>query len=343
MSVSGGWRSNCSLGDLAEWLSDKRNIVLLTHAKPDGDALGSTLALARVLNRREGVTARCWYWGPMLGWMEEIIGDTPAFHLEKDPLPDDPDAVVILDTGTWVQVAEAREWIEAHHDVAAVVDHHLQGEDDVAPRRLVEPSAGAVCEPAAELCRVLLGVDRVGEVPADVADALYMGVGSDTGWFRYSNVSPRTLHLAGELIEAGARHTRLFEMVEQRHRAERLGLMSRALASLEVHHGGRAVVMTLRISDYSETGAVPGESTGFAEVPLSVEGVMVVAVLIESDRFGPDVKMTKLSLRSKDGPGEVDVNVVAQRFGGGGHARASGAKIPMELGEAKRAVIEALA
>lgn len=338
------WSSNCTLAELADWLANKGRVVIFTHAKPDGDALGSSLALMRALNiaANRPDRARSWYWGPMLPWTEPIIGDTPVARLDDAPLPDDPDAVVILDTGTWIQVAEVRPWLEQHHDIAAVVDHHLQGDEDVARFRVIDSTAAAVCESAADLCRMVLGLDSCSRLPREVAEPLYLGLATDTGWFRYANVTPATLRLAAQLIEAGTDHARLYEVSEQTDRPARLKLLARALDSMQLLDDGRVALLALTLRDFAECDATSGESSSFAEEPLSIASVRVVASLIESDRFGDGKPMTKLSLRSKPGPDAVDVNLVAQQFGGGGHARAAGAKINAPLDEARRRVIEAL-
>lgn len=349
---SGGrWGTTTTLEELARWLSGCSRVVVLTHSKPDGDAAGATLALARALRhaaaRRggSGDPATVWYDGPTPVWLNELAGDTPVRVTEADdtPHPGEADAIVIVDTGSWSQLDRFRAWLHPRREKAAVIDHHLQGDADVAPRRVVDTGAAAVCEPVAELCRLLLGLGSAAELPRDVAEPLYLGLATDTGWFKFSNVSASAHRLAADLLDAGADHSWLYTSTEQQDRAARICLMARALSSLELHHGGRAALMTLTRKDFDECGAGPGDSSGFAEIPASIASVRVVAMLTEAEPSRGSGPMTKVSMRSKGDPDGVDVNDVTRKLGGGGHARAAGVRLNCSLSEAKRKILEALA
>lgn len=352
MTTTAQWASNTTITDIAAWLRDQRAVVVLTHAKPDGDALGSTLALARALNRLSGTSgassvAECWYAGPMPRWASSVTGETKVRVIEQgQPVPGalDPSAVVITDTGAWTQLDAYADWVRPRRERACVIDHHLNGDADTADRRLIETSAAAVCQPIARLCVELLGLSSAAELPEDIAEPLYLGLATDTGWFRHSNVTPEVFALAGELLAAGINHGRLHETIEMRERAARLRLMARALATLEIHEDKDAATMCLTKRDFDECGAAPGESGGFVDIPRSVESVRVCAVLTEQDT--PEGVLTKFSLRSKsepwNGKDPVDVAQVARTIGGGGHARAAGARILAPLDEAKRRLLEAL-
>jgi bifunctional oligoribonuclease and PAP phosphatase NrnA len=350
------WASNMTLEELALWLRQRKRVVVLTHVKPDGDAVGSTMAVARALNMQKGAPcapgwprATPWYWGPLPDWMKEVAGSTAYRHIseadraDRDPAPD-PDAVLILDTGAWSQLHEVREWILERHEFAAILDHHQQGDPDVAPRRLIVTSAAAVCEPAAELCRLILGLERVEDLPREIAEALYLGICTDTGWFRHSNVTPAVMRLAAGLLEAGVNHSAVFETVTQQDRISRLRLMTRALESLEMHKNDRVALMTLRLSDFHETRAAPIDSGGFSDLAMAVGTVDVCAVLTEAfiADGSADGHITKVSLRSKNRAGSPDVNEIARKLGGGGHVRAAGAKVPADLETTRKMLLEAL-
>jgi phosphoesterase RecJ-like protein len=343
------WGSNTDIAGLASWLAGCKRVVVLTHVKPDGDAIGSTMAVTRALNlaaKRE--VAIPWYWGPLPDWMKDIAGKTP-YRVVSEASPahhdhrEDPDAVIILDTGSWSQLHEVREWLLDRHAIAGVMDHHRQGNADVAPRRVVLPEAAAVCEPAAELCRLLLRLPSTAALPKEVAEPLYLGMATDTGWFQHSNVSPASLRLAADLLQAGAPHARLYELIEQRDRVSRLRLLARALNSLEMHQNDRVAMMTLTLKDFEDCHAAPTDSAGFSELCLACEAVKVSVVLTEA--FRTEVgggHITKVSFRAKSGPGGVNVAAIAEKLGGGGHIPAAGAKVPLPLAQAKQKVIEAL-
>jgi phosphoesterase RecJ-like protein len=343
------WKTNTSIAELAAFLRGKRRIIVLTHVKPDGDAVGSTMALVRALNKPQpwvsGQRARAWYFGPQAPWMRALAGDTPHLVLnEKGPPADEaPDAVVILDTGSWAQLEAVQDWLRQHHNIASIVDHHIQGDPEVAPRLHIDTAAAAVCQPVTKLCCEILNVSEPSKLPADVAEALYLGLATDTGWFRHSNVSHPVMSLAGELLDAGADHVRLYQIVEQQETPSRLRLLSRALASLELLDRDRLAVMTITKRDFAETGAQPGDSGGFVDFGQAIPTVQVTCLLTEASptEFGqPSANgpLTKVSLRSKASEPAVDVNVVAKALGGGGHVRAAGARTLMSIDQTKAAV-----
>lgn len=354
--MSHAWASTTTIADLGSWLRERRRVVVLTHLKPDGDAIGSTIAVTRAINQAAAArgtvlepTATPWYAGPMPDWAGEIIGPTDHRVLTQAERPDhdrreDPDGVLVIDTGAWTQLHEVREWLLPRREIAAIIDHHRQGDADVADRRVIQTSAAAACEPCAELCCVLLGASSPARLPVEIATPLYLGLATDTGWFRHSNVSPAVMRLAASLLEAGVDHSSLYEAVEQRDRPSRLRLMARALASMKFHQRERIAVMTLTLPDFHECNAAPTDSSGFAELALSAAPVQVSVLITEAfvaDR-DPAGSVTKVSLRSKNGPASMDVNEVARKLGGGGHIRAAGAKVHANLAETTRRLVEAL-
>jgi phosphoesterase RecJ-like protein len=227
--------------------------------------------------------------------------------------------------------------------VCAILDHHRQGDPEVAPRRVVEMGAAAVCEPAAELCRLLLRKQAVKQLPVEIAEPLYLGLATDTGWFKHSNVTPAAMRTAADLLEAGVNHSTLFELIEQRDRPARLRLMARALANLEFHKNDSVALMTLRQSDFHASHAAPTDSGGFVELGLGVGSVKVSALLTEAFVQTGGAVITKVSMRSKSGADSPDVNEVARKLGGGGHVRAAGAKVSADLETTRTMVLGALA
>lgn len=348
------WSTNTTIEELARWLTAMRSVVVITHHKPDGDALGSTIALARALNIAAGGTAagfsgvasraEAWYAGPMPGWWHAVAKDTKSRHLDEHnppPASFEPDAVVVLDTGAWSQLGDYRPWLDERREKTALIDHHLNGDAEVASRRVIDTSAAAACQIAAGLCARLLRVESAARLPVEVAEPLYLGLATDTGWFRHSNVRPSVMRLAADLLETGVQHERLYELTEQRERPARLHLLARALATLEMTDDGFALVC-LRQGDFEKSGASPGDSGGFLDIIKTVDSVRVGVLLTELHPAGEGV-VTKVSMRSKGGAGMVDVNRVSQRLGGGGHAQAAGARmVGTGLEEAKALVLDAL-
>jgi bifunctional oligoribonuclease and PAP phosphatase NrnA len=350
-SVTGKWESTATAGELAGVMRQARRAVVVTHAKPDGDAAGSTLAVARTLQRLR-VDTEVWYVGPSPRWLAEFADPTPVrlFEPGKPCTPADgrdwdnptPDLVVIVDTGSWSQLAELRPWLAERTRQTVVIDHHVQGDAEVSPRRLIRTSAASCTEVLGPVCCALLERGSAAGLPEDVAEALYLGLATDTGWFRYASVRPPTLRLAADLLEAGVNHTRLFRMIEQQDSAPRWKLLGRSLSSLELFAGGTVAVQSLSAKDFAECHAEQGDTGGFADMVLAVESVRVSCVLTEVHSRPGEASATKISCRSKPGENAVDVNAALKTLGGGGHVLAAGAKVAMALPEAKAAALKAL-
>lgn len=343
MSDTTAYASNATLAEIAQRLLAAPRVAVLTHAKPDGDALGSSLALTRALLKK-GVQACPVYLGPWSPRFNPLIGATPVIHeragcWEEEPLAHTPMAAVV-DTGSWAQLGEARRWLEPRSPASVLIDHHSHGDAGVAGTRCIDPRSASACEMVAELCRLLLGLRSCAEFPTDIAQPLYLGAATDTGWFRYSNTRPATFRLAADLLDAGVDHAALYRLVEQNESPRRLMLVRRSLESLEMLEGGRVALMTLSLGDITQMGATLDELGGLYDLPQSVGSVRVVAMLTETEPG-----LTKVSFRSKPpAPGEplIDVNRAAQTLGGGGHVHAAGAKMRGTLEQARQRTLEAL-
>ncbi len=358
MSDAVPWSSNISLREIAAGLRTQKRVAVLTHAKADGDAVGSVMAVVRTL-RTLGVEAKGVFPAPWFARFEPFVGETPAVRLPEgdaasaalkaDAIVGGADRVLIVDTGSWAQVGDARAWLEPLSERAIVVDHHPSGNGEIASKRLIRTDAAAACEIVAELCCLLLGVDHASALPKDIAEPLFLGLATDTGWFRYSNTRPGTLRMAAELIEAGVDHSRVLAISEQSDKPARLRIVAKAMESLELLSNDRVAIISISNADLQSAGADLDDAGGLTDLPQTVATVRAVAVLTEAEPG-----LTKVSLRSKPPlpgvPGAeklVDVNAVAKKFGGGGHVHAAGAKIRAPLADAKRrigaALVEALA
>ena len=338
-----GWESNAGVADVVASLRAARRIALFTHLKPDGDAVGSTLALARALVRM-GKVATPVYLEPWSARFDAIVGATDVIHeragWEEDARVRDADLVLVCDTGSWGQIAGARAFVEARRDRVVIIDHHAHGDGEMAAMRLIDTVAAAACEIAAKVCCGLLGVEAV-RMPVDVGEALYLGISTDTGWFRYSNTTRATMMLAADLIAAGVRANELYQAVEQSDTEGRVRLIGRAVEGMEILDDGAMALMTVRQKDLRECGASLDEAGGLTDLPQMIGSGRGVAVLIEQEDG-----TTKISLRSKaEAPGMtdvVDVNKAAQTLGGGGHKHAAGARLDVGVDAARGRVLAAI-
>jgi bifunctional oligoribonuclease and PAP phosphatase NrnA len=340
----GKWTSNASAREMAESLRGAKRAVVLTHAKPDGDAIGSSVAIARAMSTG-GTKVEAWYVGPCPRWTKEMAAGIPVREFKPGEglsgvEQEEFDAVVVVDTGSWTQLAEAKSFLQARRERVFLFDHHLHGDAEVSDRRLIMTAAASCTQVLAPVCAELVGAATAAKLPLTIAEPLFLGLATDTGWLRFSNVSPATLRLAADLIEAGVDHTKLYRLIEQQDHAARWQLFGRALRTLHVHGGGRIATMLLTLKDFDETGATANDTSGFADMVLTIASVELSAVLVETANSGGP--LTKISLRSKPGAHAIDVNELASRLGGGGHARAAGAKIHQAPADAVKTLVEAV-
>lgn len=324
-----------SYDELIDRLTGCRRVLLTTHVRPDGDALGSVAALAVSL-RRMSIDADLLLLSHLPSKYRFVFDDAGLSHCDAErewPAAIDPsryDAILVCDTGTWSQLPGLKERIGEHPVQTLVLDHHLT-QEDWADLRVVDASAAATGEMVLTLLR-RWGVP----IDATIASALFVAIATDTGWFQFSNTAPRTLRAAADLMETGIDTDRLYQACYQNERSARLRLQSIAMRSLELLHEERVAVMTLTRSGFAEAQAAVTDTENLVNIPLQVRSVEVSALICEDASNGT----TRLSLRSKGG---VNCAELAGVFGGGGHARAAGAKFHLPADAVRQRLLEALA
>jgi phosphoesterase RecJ-like protein len=312
--------------EIAARLDEAQHIVLCTHVNPDGDGLGSMLALARSA-RATGREARVVVAGDVPRKYRFLFdGETTLPVEELSASADWADLIVVVDTTATEQLGEMVAPLQGRPGKLAVIDHHAQG-GQLSPVQWVDPSAAAAGLLVGDLLEELdWPVDR------DVARCLTVAVVSDTGWMHFSNTDPRVLRAVAGWVEKGVQPDVLYDRLFQRDRVERLRLMARVIDSLELFHHSRLAVMVLRQEDFVQTGARREETENLINEALRVETVDVAIMLTETP------EQVRVSLRSRC---DVDVSAIAAKFGGGGHARAAGLKSDRPLDELRADLIRA--
>jgi phosphoesterase RecJ-like protein len=311
-----------------ELVGRHRRFLLTTHIRPDGDGLGSILALGEVLER-QGKEVRLVIastFPPRYDFLD------PQRRIEQFQKPGDPwratDAVLVLDTGTWGQLGDFGPFLKTLPAARLVVDHHLT-QDNLGGPALVDTSAEATGRLVFEAITALGA-----PLSETIANRLFVALALDTGWFRHSNTTDRTFVLASELVRAGARPTELYEHLFEQNSLPRLKLIGLFLDRLQVLEGGRVAYSEIHRSDYQLTGALPQDTEDLINYTRSLAGVEVGVFFMEQPRGG-----VKVSFRSR---ARVDVARLAQRFGGGGHRLAAGAIVEATLEETRQRVLQAV-
>ncbi|MBX3372484.1 MAG: DHH family phosphoesterase [Phycisphaeraceae bacterium] len=321
--------------EMATAIDAASQVAIFTHARPDGDAVGAAAAIARRIRRRGG-NATIWLAGGMAGAIERFARRAGYRDLAHGaPAPDDFRCAVVVDTGAWSQVAEAGALLRGREESTLIIDHHAHG-DPVGTRRLVDIDCASTTQ-------VILHMGDVAgwDLDRESAEAIFLGLATDTGWFRFANAGVRVYADAARLLALGVDKARLYREVEETHPIERLRLEAKALASLRLELGGRLAIQCLSGADFDDAAGGSEMLAGVVNHPLVAEPVQVAALLVERQ---PSV--VKVSLRSKiaaDGGPALDVNAVAGRLGGGGHRQAAGVTLHMGLEAAAQAICAAVA
>lgn len=297
--------------------------LITAHRNPDGDALGSALALQRLI-RHLGKEASVIVRDPFGKALANIPGAEEVVISDKLPAdyPDGWDGLFAM------ECPEAdRTGFPILPGPVINIDHHLGNENygEVNHLDLEAPSVG----------EMILHLAREMGVPVDreMATAMYVSLATDTGFFRYTNTTLRTFEAARDLVECGANPGQVSLWINESTPASSVKLLGLCLNTLSLESGGRIATMELPRSFFAESGASPEETDGIVNYGRSIEGVLVSAFLKESDGG------TRVSMRAKPG---VDVQAIAATFGGGGHKAAAGCFIPLPIGEAKAKLLPML-
>ncbi len=284
----------------------KGSILILTHENPDGDALGSAMALYLFLKKMgKNVTVGCKDKVPhfldFIPHSDEVVG-----------MPDGRfyDVGIIVDSagfyraGTEVKVAKRIR-----------IDHHVGGEF-YGRYDYIDPKAPAT----ASLVYELISAWDESLIDREIATCIYAGLATDTGFFKYSNTNEYTFELARKLVHYGADPNYVYRMFSERESLNKMKLIAKVLETLTLYEDGLVAGITIYDRFFRETGTEYSDSEGLVNYPRSIEGVEVAFAMIEK----PDEGVWKVSLRSKV---SADVSKIAERLGGGGHRYASGCKI----------------
>ncbi|HSA58138.1 MAG TPA: bifunctional oligoribonuclease/PAP phosphatase NrnA [bacterium] len=299
--------------------------LVATHVNPDGDALGSALALAAGLHR-SGKSVTVYNADPVPYYLKFLPG---SGAVTSRLLPSDRfDAVFVVDCSELARVGKAFLSRLEDFGISVVLDHHARGKRD-GDVRCVDAKAAA----SGVVVHRLL--ERLGvALTKQIAVNLYVTLATDTGWFRYGNTSAGVLRLAARLVEAGAEPDRISRALQESSPPARLKLLARVLDSLELYEGGTIGLVALTRAMLKETGGTIEMTDDFVEFPRSVASVEAAALLRET----PDG--WRVSLRSKEA---IDVGAVATGLEGGGHIRAAGFTMKGDLATVRARTVAALA
>ena len=309
---------------IIEAFRQSQTICVAGHMRPDGDCVGSQLALTLAL-RNEGKKVIC--------WNEDHIPQKYEF-LDRDGIIQKPrkgkkfDCVVAADAATFERLGSVGRRV-ADRKLLINIDHHESNTrfGDLNWVSAREPSTG-------ELIFRLLKVAKW-PITKRIADCLFTAVSTDTGSFQYPSTRPGTYHVAGELVRRGADLAKICDEVYQSYPLSRARLLRHVYSHFHLTHQDQIAYFWLKKADFARTGANSSDSEGLIDHIRAIAPVVVACVFEELEP-----ELSRISLRSKSE--KVNVNTIAAQFGGGGHPAAAGARIAGKPLSVQRRVIAAV-
>lgn len=298
--------------------------LIASHVRPDGDAIGSELALYHLL-RALGKEVDIYSQDPIPRIYAFLPGSEAVSEKIKEP--ERYDAVFLLDCSEIDRIGDKADAL-AGIPVLINIDHHISNQAFCEPA-WIDAEASSTGEMIFRLAEALGA-----EITMDIAVNLYTAIVTDTGSFRYANTGAETLRVASKLVEKGVNPYLIAENVYESTPVEKVRLLSKALTTLEFEWQGRIGSILVSQDMFAQAGARPEHADSFADFVRAIEGVEVGVFYTEM----PDGRY-KVSFRSK---GRIDVERIASRFGGGGHTAAAACRIVGDFAVVKREVNQAI-
>jgi bifunctional oligoribonuclease and PAP phosphatase NrnA len=311
-----------SLSKIANLLKRGNRFLFTTHKDPDGDGIGSMLALGKSL-RLEGKEATFLTEEPLTSPFTHLKGAEEVVQ-RVDPCSSF-DALIVLDCAERSRMGRVGGQIEGIRPLVNI-DHH-ETNDLFGDLNYLDPKSSSTGEMIFRLIkRAKL------PLPFEVAENLFVAIHTDTGSFRYSNTTAGAFKIASELMSYGVKPWEVSRKMTDHYTPSRLALLKMALGTIEFHYGGRIGMMTLSNHLYQEAHAQRADGERFIDFPRYVEGVEIAVLIRQTGK-----EEYKFSLRSNE---RVDVGQLALRFGGGGHARAAGFEGRGAVGSLKKEFLD---
>ncbi|WP_297714038.1 bifunctional oligoribonuclease/PAP phosphatase NrnA [Clostridium sp.] len=315
-----------TLSQIAKFILESKKIGITYHVSPDGDAVGSVLAL---FNALKSLNKDCYIISKdtlsenlkFLKGSDEITGEI------TEPV-DETDIVVVLDCGNLERVsANLKEFT----GTIINIDHHLSN-DKYGDINYIDSNAAATAEIVFELLNLMgISFEKEDRVIKDIGTCMYTSIVTDTGGYRHSNVTERTHKISAVLKKIGVDNTFIYQSLFDNKDFSRIKLIGKALSSMQLILNGKVALLEIDKNFTEDLGIDVGDTSDIISYGLQIKGVEVTLLLKEVEDG------VKASLRAKS---YVDVRKIAEVFGGGGHIRASGIKIKnMSMEEAKYEIL----
>lgn len=313
--------------DIKKKLAIPKNVVIVSHKNPDGDAIGSSLGLYHYLIKYgHNVTVLVpndfpdfLKWTPNAS-LVQIYDAAPQSAQEK---LNEADLIFTLDFNAFHRCGDIGTYMKTLNKTFVMIDHH-QEPDDYAEYMYSDTSMSSTCQ---MVYHFIEGLDDVDKIDSEIATCLYLGIMTDTGSFRFSSTTATTHRVIADLIEKGANNTYIHESVYDANSHDRLLLLGRALSNLKIVPHLKTAYIALSKEDLNAFNYKKGDTEAVVNYALSVKGIKIAALFKEN----LEDEIIRISFRSK---GDFSVNTFARNhFEGGGHNNAAGASSKLPLSE----------
>jgi phosphoesterase RecJ-like protein len=323
---------NSNFRQAVELINKSGRILVTTHTKPDGDAIGCLVSMCSILEAR-GKKVKTLLLSPAPQWYQFLLTEKVPVLGEDVQLEDLKagrfgkfDLIMILDTNSPGQLPKFENYLKQNDKPVLVIDHHLTS-DGLGAVELIESDAAATALVVLELLKY-----AGWQVTEKIAEALFVAIATDTGWFQFNNTDSRVFSASAELVDMGVKSSEVYNKLYENFSQRRFMLMTEMLKTLELHLDGRFATMQITQPDFERTGATYADTENLINECRRIGTVDTTALFIELD----DGRI-RCSLRSK---GALDVGEIAVKFGGGGHKMAAGTFVPGPMENARRLILE---
>jgi len=324
--------SNNDFNKAIELINNSSSILITTHTKPDGDACGCIVAMSDALAAL-GKKVKALMLSTIPEWHDFLFAEkVPVLgqDIQLEDLMqgrfDKFDLIIIVDTNSFSQLPKFDQYLKQADKPVLIIDHHVTA-DGLGDVELVDSDAAATALIVYDLLKYAKW-----SVTEKIAEALFVAIATDTGWFQFRNTDSRVYRACAELIDAGAKPIEIHESLYQNFSHQRFKLMVAMLNTLELHFDGRYATQYLLQRDFEQTGATQKDTENLINECQRISTIEAAALFVELK----DGRI-RCSLRSK---GAIDVSQIAAKFGGGGHKMAAATYLPGPLENAKQLILE---
>ncbi|AQQ70206.1 Bifunctional oligoribonuclease and PAP phosphatase NrnA [Limihaloglobus sulfuriphilus] len=316
-----------------ELIETSKKAAVTTHVRPDGDACGSLKAICTFIESCEK-QAQPFFLSPIRKWHEFLFEDAPVLgrDFDIDDLAcgkgrfEGVDLIVICDTNSYTQLPGLAEFLQNTDIPIIVFDHHITN-SNIGTVNVIDRGSSSAAEIVYDFV-IFAGM----KILPGLATALFLGIASDSGWFRFTGGKGDVYRRAGSLIDLGANPRLVYSTIYESLTPGRLKLQKVVIDNIELFCGDRLAISMVSQKDFEQYGCRSNETEGLIDIPRQLASVIVTALFIEMENG-----TYRCSIRSKRG---VKVRILAQELGGGGHDMAAGIRFETDFQTAKNQIVE---